>query len=68
MRNNVGIADRMLRVLAGFLLLLFALGLIAPGTGWNWLGWIGLVPIATALMGYCPAYSLFGWSTRDRYR
>jgi hypothetical protein len=45
-------------------LLAFALGYLAPGTGWNWLGWIGAVPILTALFGTCPAYSLFGMSTR----
>ena len=37
---------------------------LAPGTGWNWVGWIGVVPILTALFGTCPAYSLFGLSTR----
>jgi hypothetical protein len=45
-------------------LIAFALGYIAPGTGWNWVGWIGLVPIVTALFGFCPAYRLFGMSTR----
>ncbi|MGE0062702.1 MAG: DUF2892 domain-containing protein [Xanthobacteraceae bacterium] len=38
--------------------------MIASGTGWNWVGWIGVVPILTAFIGTCPAYSLFGWSTR----
>ncbi|WP_428557617.1 YgaP family membrane protein [Pseudolabrys sp.] len=45
-------------------LIAFALDLIASGTGWNWVGWIGVVPILTAFIGTCPAYSLFGWSTR----
>ena len=39
-------------------------GLSRPGTVGNWVGWIGVVPILTALFGTCPAYSLFGLSTR----
>ena len=64
MTVNVGSLDRMARLVVGAVLISFALGYFAPGTGWNWLGWIGLVPILTALFGSCPAYSLFGWSTR----
>ena len=30
----------------GIALLAFALGYVAPGTGWNWVGWIGVMPIA----------------------
>ena len=64
MSVNVGFFDRIARIVVGAALIAFALGYIAPGTGWNWAGWIGLVPIATALIGNCPAYSIFGWSTR----
>ena len=64
MTVNIGSLDRMARLVVGAVLVGFALGYFAPGTGWNWLGWIGLVPILTALFGSCPAYSLFGWSTR----
>lgn len=63
MTKNVGSIDRIARVIFGALLLAFALGYIAPGTGWNWLGWIGVVPILTAIMGICPAYSLLGLRT-----
>jgi hypothetical protein len=41
----------------------FALGLGFPETGWNWLGWIGIVPVLTALAGVCPLYRLLGLST-----
>ena len=34
-----------------------------PSTGWNWVGWIGIVSLVTAVIGYCPAYSLFGFSS-----
>jgi hypothetical protein len=64
MSANVGIFDRLARLAVGVALLAFALGCLAPGMGWNWLGWIGAVPILTALFGTCPAYSLFGMSTR----
>ena len=63
MTINVGTADRVVRVLAGLGLVAFAFGWIAPASGWNWLGWIGVVPILTALVGNCPAYSLLGVST-----
>jgi hypothetical protein len=64
MFNNVGIFDRIVRVVVGLALIGFAIGSIAPGTGWNWLGWIGVLPILTGLAGTCPAYKLLGFSTR----
>jgi len=64
MTVNVGTLDRIARLIVGIALLAFAFGYLAPGTGWNWVGWIGVVPILTALFGNCPAYSLFGWSTQ----
>jgi len=64
MTVNVGSFDRLARLILGAVLIAFALRYIAPGTGWNWVGWIGVIPILTALFGTCPAYSLFGWSTR----
>lgn len=57
-KTNVGGIDRVLRILAGLVLL----GLAVTGTIGAW-GYIGLVPLATGLMGSCPAYSLFGFST-----
>ncbi len=56
--------DRIVRMIIGIVLIAFALGYIAPGTSWNWVGWIGVVPILTALFGTCPGYSVFGLSTR----
>jgi hypothetical protein len=52
-----------LRVIVGLALLAFALRLGFPDTGWNWLGWIGVIPIATAVFRVCPAYSIFGIRT-----
>jgi hypothetical protein len=58
MITNVGTIDRILRVIAGVALLAFALGYIVPATGWTWVGWIGAVPILTAVFGTCPAYTV----------
>ncbi|WP_405232952.1 YgaP family membrane protein [Lentisalinibacter salinarum] len=56
--RNEGTVDRAVRVTAGLVLL--SLVFIGPQTPW---GWIGLVPLATGLIGWCPAYSLFGIRT-----
>jgi hypothetical protein len=58
MQANVGSIDRAIRMLIG-------LGLIAAtllGSIGAW-GWIGLVPLATALFRFCPAYLPFGFSS-----
>jgi hypothetical protein len=55
--------DRIVRIALGVALLAFALGYLYPGKGWNWLGWIGVVPILTAVAGWCPLYSILGIST-----
>ncbi|AWJ84373.1 hypothetical protein TSH58p_13040 [Azospirillum sp. TSH58] len=52
---NVGTIDRALRAIVG--LVLIALVFVGPQTPW---GWIGLVPLLTAVAGFCPAYTLFG--------
>jgi membrane-associated protease RseP (regulator of RpoE activity) len=64
MSANVGTFDRLARLVVGLALIAFALGYLAPGTAWNWIGWIGVLPILTAVFSTCPAYSLFGCSTR----
>lgn len=57
MTQNVGVADRVLRVLAG-------VGILGAGLYWqSWWGLVGLLPIVTALVRFCPAYSLVGLST-----
>lgn len=58
MPQNVGAIDRALRAIVG--LILIALVFVGPQTPW---GWIGLVPLLTALIGFCPAYTLIGVKT-----
>ena len=57
MKTNVGSLDRTARILIGLLIL--AAGFYFQ----NWFGLIGLIPLGTALMGWCPAYLPFGIST-----
>jgi Inner membrane protein YgaP-like, transmembrane domain len=63
MRPNMGNLDRVIRIAVGLLLLAFALRLGFADTGLNWVGWIGVVPILTALVRFCPAYALLGIRT-----
>lgn len=57
-KTNVGGIDRVLRILAGLVLL----GLALTGTVGIW-GYIGLVPLATGVLGSCPLYSVLGFNT-----
>jgi hypothetical protein len=57
MKKNVGKTDKTIRIVAGLLIL--GIGL-AKGSMW---GLVGLVPLATAFIGFCPAYPLFGMNT-----
>ena len=56
--KNIGSADKIARLVVGALLIVLTL----TGTIGLW-GWIGVVPIATALMNWCPAYTLLGIKT-----
>jgi len=58
MKINEHVIDRALRVIAGLVLI----GLAASGTVGAW-GWIGVVPLLTGIVGFCPAYAIFGMST-----
>ena len=58
MKINVGGVDRILRILVGIVLIALA----ATGTVGLW-GWIGVVPLATGLFRFCPAYTLLGINT-----
>jgi hypothetical protein len=58
MGKNVGGIDRIARVVVGLILL--ALVFVGPQTPW---GWIGLVPLLTGLISWCPLYTLLGFNT-----
>lgn len=58
MKVNEHTIDRALRVIAGLVLI----GLAATGTVGVW-GWIGVLPLVTGIVGFCPGYAIFGIST-----
>ena len=58
LKRNEGTIDRVLRIILGAVLL--SLVFIGPMTPW---GWVGIIPLATGLLGSCPLYSIFGLST-----
>ena len=57
MKNNVGRTDRTIRIVIGVLIL--AIGLFAE----SWWGLIGLIPVVTGMIGWCPLYVPFGISS-----
>lgn len=66
MSRNVGQIDRFLRIVLGVVLIAYAIPLGFPHTGWNFVGWIGIIPLLTGLVGSCPLYSAVGLSTCRR--
>jgi len=58
MKANVGGIDKILRIVVGLVLVTLA----ATGMVGLW-GWIGVVPLVTGLVGWCPLYPLLGMST-----
>jgi hypothetical protein len=62
MTNNEGIIDRTVRIIVGLALIAAALGYFGPSYTTVW-GWIGILPLATGIIGWCPAYSLLGIRT-----
>ena len=59
MKQNVGTADMVARIVVGIILLAFA---VMDPAG-NWWGWIGLIPLATGLARWCPIYKLLNTDT-----
>jgi len=57
MKLNVGGIDRTLRIVVGLALIAWAL---LGGPVW---AWIGIVPLGTGLIGFCPLYPLLGLNT-----
>jgi hypothetical protein len=57
-KQNVHNAERVVRVVIG--LAIVSLVFVGPQSNW---GWLGLIPVATGLTGWCPPYALLGIST-----
>ena len=60
-RTNEGTGDRVIRIVVG--LVLIALVFTGPRTAW---GWLGLVPLLTGVLGFCPMYATRSISTAPR--
>ena len=58
MTANVGGIDRIIRIVLGLALI----GLTLSGTVGMW-GWLGVVPLVTGAIGWCPPYAILGFST-----
>lgn len=58
MKANEGNFDRVLRVVIGLGLL--SLVFVGPQTPW---GFVGLIPLLTGIVGFCPLYKIFGFNT-----
>lgn len=58
MTSNVGGIDRIARIVLGLVLI----GLTLTGTIGVW-GWLGVLPLATGAIGWCPPYAIFGFNT-----
>lgn len=58
-KQNMGLWDKVLRLVFGALLIALVLsGVIGP-----W-GWLGIIPVATAVFNFCPLYRVLGFRTR----
>lgn len=58
MKKNVGSIERIIRIIAGVFIL--SLAFVGPQSPWAYLG---IIPLATGLLGWCPPYALLGMST-----
>jgi hypothetical protein len=58
MKKNMGSAERIVRIIAGLVIL--SLAFVGPQSAWAYLG---IVPLATGVIGWCPPYAILGVST-----
>lgn len=61
-KHNVGSMDRIIRIVLG--LALIGAFFMFPDSSWRWAFLIGIVPLATAMMGSCPIYTVLGLKTK----
>lgn len=58
MKRNIGSTERVIRIIAGAAII--SLAFVGPQSPWAYLG---IIPLATGLVGWCPPYALLGLST-----
>ena len=59
--KNMGNIDKIARLIAG--LVLVSLVFVGPQTPW---GWLGIIPLATVVLSWCPFYTILGISTMSK--
>jgi hypothetical protein len=64
MPMNEAVWDRLVRVVAGLVLLYLGWGGVVTGTLGTVFQWLGFLPLLTGIVGFCPAYTLFRMSTK----
>jgi hypothetical protein len=63
-QKNIGVADRVVRILVGVgLLAITSLAIVGPGHPLAWLGLVGVVPLVAGIVGFCPPYRWLGINT-----
>jgi len=62
MTGNMSNLDRLLRIIVGFGMVV--VGFMLEGNAACLLGWLGLIPLLTGLVGTCPMYSFFGLNSK----
>jgi len=60
MNKNIGTIDKGLRIVVGLALLAYA---IWGTSNYTWVGWLGVIPLVTAAIGWCPPYAILGINT-----
>jgi len=66
-RKNIGMPDRVARIVLGVLLLLIVpLAFTGPKSTLAFLGFLGIIPLLAGISGYCPPYALLGINTNRR--
>jgi hypothetical protein len=58
MKKNIGSMERIIRIIGG--LVIISLAFAGPKSAWAYLG---IIPLVTGLIGWCPPYALFGFSS-----
>jgi hypothetical protein len=64
MSVNEAVWDRVVRVVAGIVLLYLGWGGVVTGTWGTIFQWLGFLPLLTGIVGFCPAYTLLGFRTK----
>lgn len=60
MAKNMGTTDKIIRVILGIALVAWA---VVGNSQYSWIGWLGVIPLATVLFGTCLLYTVFGIKT-----